>query len=120
MTTVTGGAVILIVVGSVLLIAGLVISWRRASVRQAAAPGRRQGAVQEESTASPASEAIEDLVNERLAGIPGLSETRVDFATAPDGSLEIRVGEERYTAVDQIRDPRIRQAVEDAVAAFNK
>jgi hypothetical protein len=45
---------------------------------------------------------------------------RVDFATAHDGSLEIWIGDDRYTSVDAIPDPRVRQAVADAVAAFNR
>jgi hypothetical protein len=52
--------------------------------------------------------------------MPEMAGARVDFGTAADGSLEIWVGEERYASVDQVRDPRIRQAIQDAVAAYNK
>jgi hypothetical protein len=114
----------LIIVGIVLIAAGAVLSWRRASVRPAVgaagSTSARPATVRDEFAAAPASEAIEDLVNQRLAAIPGLAGTRVDFGTAADGSLEIWIGEERYTAVDQVRDLRVRQAIEDAVAAYNK
>jgi hypothetical protein len=114
----------LVVLGIVLIAAGVLLSWRRTSVRPAvgAAPSTsaRPATARDEFAAAPASEAIEDLVNQRLAAIPGLAGTRVDFGTAADGSLEIWIGEERYTAVDQVRDPRIRQAIEEAVASYNK
>ena len=45
---------------------------------------------------------------------------RVDFGTAHDGSLEIWVGEDRYTSVDSIPDERVRRAVAEAVASFNR
>ena len=115
--------VVLIALGVILIGAGLILAWRRASVRAAAAAPRREGQAAgtgAEFVAAPASEAIEDMVNQRLADMPGLAATRVDFGTAADGSLEIWVGEERYLSVDEIRDPRIRQAVQDAVAAYNK
>ena len=69
--------------------------------------------------ASAPSEAIEELVNQALVRA-GMGDTRVDFATAHDGSLEIWVGDERYRSVDEIPDPRIRQAISEAVAAFNR
>ncbi|HSB89524.1 MAG TPA: hypothetical protein VLD63_05800 [Anaerolineales bacterium] len=72
-----------------------------------------------ERLASTSSEAIEELVNQALvkAGVNGV---RVDFATAHDGSLEIWIGDDRYTSVAAIPDPRVRQAVADAVTAFNR
>lgn len=114
---------VLIVLAVTLIGAGLILAWRRASIRPAATPPRIEGDSPgdgSELVAAPSSEAIEDLVNQRLAAVPGLSGTRVDFGTAADGSLEIWVGDERHLSVDEIRDPRIRQAVRDAVAAYNK
>jgi hypothetical protein len=114
---------VLIFLGVTLIGAGLILTWRRASVRAATTAPRIEGesaGAGGELVAAPSSEAIEDLVNQRLAAAPGLSGTRVDFGTAADGSLEIWVGDERYLSVDEIRDPRIRQAVQDAVAAYNK
>jgi hypothetical protein len=86
-------------------------------VRLAAPPVRPPAG--DEREASAASEAIEKLANDTLAKA-GLSAKRVDFGTAHDGSLEIWVGDERYTSVEAIPDPVIRQAVADAVAAFNQ
>jgi hypothetical protein len=72
-----------------------------------------------ERQASATSEAIEKLVNDALVKA-GLGGTQVDFGTAHDGSLEIWIGDQRYTSVEALPDPRIRQAVADAVAAFNR
>ena len=74
----------------------------------------------EEHQAAAASEAIEELVNLKLAKIPGLAGTRIDFGSAADGSLEIWIGDQRYTSIDEIPDQRIRQAVREAVASFNE
>ena len=116
--------VVLVVLGVALIAAGLLLTWRRSSVRPAVRVAARDRArpisIGDELQAAPISEAVEDLVNQRLASLPGLARTRVDFGTAADGSLEIWIGEQRYTSVDEIRDPRIRQAVADAVASYNK
>jgi len=74
----------------------------------------------EEYQAAAASEAIEELVNQKLAKIPGLAGRRIDFGSAADGSLEIWIGDQRYTSIDEIPDQRIRQAVREAVASFNE
>jgi hypothetical protein len=116
-------AVFLVVVslGFTLVLIGAALAWRRTAVRPAAgAPARRATKSPEPLEAAPASEAIEEMVNRRLAEMPEMAGARVDFGTAADGSLEIWVGEERYASVDQVRDPRIRQAIQDAVAAYNK
>lgn len=78
-------------------------------------PRARQG----ERLASPSSEAIQELANQALAraGVKGI---RLDFGTAHDGSLEIWIDDDRYTAVDSIPDERIRKAVAEAVASFNR
>jgi hypothetical protein len=75
---------------------------------------------QGEFKASLIGEQIEEMVRERLAEDPSLAGISLDFGTAPDGSLEIWVDGERYTSVDQIPDERIRSAVADAVAEFNR
>lgn len=117
---------ILILIGVFGLGLGFLAIWlvlsRRKSIRDAAprpnaaVPGAAGG----DLPASPASEAIEDLVKQKLAATPGLENTQIDFATAPDGSLAIWIGSDRYGSVDEIRDPRIREAVREAVAAFNR
>jgi hypothetical protein len=81
----------------------------------ASGPRAREG----ERLASASSEAIEDLVNQALAKA-GVDGVQVDFGTAHDGSLEIWIGDDRYTSVDSIPDARVRQAVADAVASFNR
>lgn len=116
----------LLLLGLVGLGLGLIAVWlvvsRRNAVRDAAPtpkPTKPLGR-EEERKASAISEAIEEMVNQKLAGIPGLADTRVDFGTAADGSLEIWIGWERYASVDEISDPRIRDAVREAVAAYNR
>jgi hypothetical protein len=116
--------VVLVVLGVALICAGLLLAWRRSAVQPAArvpvSKAEPPGVTQGEFQAAPASEAIEELVNQRLASFPELAGTRVDFGTAADGSLEIWVGDQQYSSIDDIRDRRIRQAVQEAVASFNQ
>jgi len=108
-----------LVVGLVFVAWGIILSYRRRPEGgERHVPPSAAGAAELE--AAVVSEAIEDLVNRKLAEMPALAGRRVDFGTAADGSLEIWVGDERYASVDAIRDPRIRQAVRDAVEAFNR
>ena len=72
-----------------------------------------------EEQASPISEQIEEMVRKRLADYPDLAEHVVDFGTAEDGSLEIWIADKRYTSVDDIPDARVRDAISEAVEAFN-
>jgi hypothetical protein len=73
-----------------------------------------------EEIASPAAETIESLAQERLQKHPDLAGMRLDFGTASSGELEIWVGAERYTTIESIPDDRIRQAISEAVQAFNR
>jgi hypothetical protein len=73
----------------------------------------------DEEQASPISEQIEEMVRIRLAEYPDLTEQVVDFGTAADGSLEIWIADKRYTSVDDIPDSRVRDAISEAVEAFN-
>jgi len=73
-----------------------------------------------EEIASPAAETIESLAQERLQKHPDLAGIRLDFGTARSGELEIWVGSERYASIDSIPDDRIRQAINEAVEAFNR
>jgi hypothetical protein len=106
------------------LVVGL--AWRssravssRVSSRAGAGVPPQTSASEGERLAAASSESIEELANQALAkaGVTGL---RVDFGTAHDGSLEIWVGEDRYTSVDSIPDERVRRAVAEAVASFNR
>jgi hypothetical protein len=108
----------------VLFVVGL--AWRSSRTVSSRVSGRasevrapQRGASEGERLAAASSEAIEELANQALAkaGVTGL---RVDFGTAHDGSLEIWIGEDRYTSVDSIPDERVRRAVAEAVASFNR
>jgi hypothetical protein len=108
----------------VLFVVGL--AWRSSRGVSSRVSGRapeerppQAGAREGERLAAASSEAIEELANQALAkaGVTGL---RVDFGTAHDGSLEIWIGEDRYTSVDSIPDERVRRAVAEAVASFNR
>jgi len=108
----------------VLFVVGLV--WRGSRGASSTASGRAReerppqaGAREGERLAAASSEAIEELANQALAKA-GLTGLRVDFGTAHDGSLEIWIGEDRYTSVDSIPDERVRRAVAEAVASFNR
>jgi|GEM_PF-3000731 len=74
----------------------------------------------DEFRASPISEQIEGMVKLRLQSYPDLSQVDLDFGTAMDDSLDIWIDGERYQAVEDIPDARIRKAIADAVNAFNK
>jgi len=102
------------------------LAWRSSRTVSSSVSGRAGGerppqadAREGERLAAASSEAIEELANQALAkaGVTGL---RVDFGTAHDGSLEIWVGEDRYTSVDSIPDERVRRVVSEAVASFNR
>ncbi len=73
-----------------------------------------------ERMASPISEAIEDMVRERLAADPTLQGVIVDFGSTDDGGLEIWVDDERFTSVNDIRHDRIKTIIEEAVNAYNE
>ena len=71
-------------------------------------------------SASLSSEQIEEMVKAKLAAFPDLQETQFDFRTSADGMLEIVFGERTYQDVDQIPDERVRTAIAEAVAEFNR
>lgn len=73
-----------------------------------------------ERMASAASEQIEFMVRQRLAGHPDLAETAIDFGSQPDGSLAIWVDGKKYSDPAAIPDERIRKAVQAAVKEFNR
>jgi hypothetical protein len=109
----------------VLFVVAIVLAALRAT-RSARPPTARSGGVSHvamegdaERQASASSEAIEEQVNQILskAGVTGI---HVDFGTAHDGSLEIWLGDDRYLSVDSIPDERVRRAVAEAVAAYNR
>ena len=112
-----------------LLIAILLVAWRVSVMRRA----RRDDSMpsyeerleglkpeSEERVASAASERIEFMVRQRLAGHPDLAEKTIDFGTQEDGTLGIWIEGEKYEDPEAIPDERIRTAVQEAVAEFNE
>ncbi len=118
----------IVVVGLVLGLALVLVytGWAVAGRRKAGSPspGRvvatASHAEAGERVASLAAEQIEEMVRQRLGQYRDLAGTPVDFGTGPGGELEIWVGESRYHSVEEIPDARIRQAVAEAVEAFNR
>lgn len=74
----------------------------------------------DELAASLTSEQIEEIVKMRLKDFSDLASVRLDFGSASDGSLQIRIDESTYTSVEEIPDASIRQAIRDAVENFNR
>lgn len=98
--------------------AGRARAWPMMPGSKASAPAPPTGTG--ERAASTAIERIEEQANQTLSRTAGLEGTRLDFGTAADGSLEIWVDDRRYDSLGDIPDARIRKAIEDAVAAFNR
>ena len=63
---------------------------------------------------------LQAIVRREMASDPGLAGRSLDFGTAPDGTLEIWLDEEKYTGVDQIPDVRLRELITRAAAEFNR
>jgi hypothetical protein len=73
-----------------------------------------------ENVAAAFAEQIEDILRAQISADPYLKSYDVDFGTGADGSLDIRVGDQHYTGIDQIPDLRLREAVQHAVAAYKE
>jgi hypothetical protein len=73
-----------------------------------------------EKIAAPFAEQIEDILRHQMSADAYLSSLDVDFGTSPDGGLEIRVGDDRYTSIEQVPDLRLREAITRAVATYNQ
>jgi hypothetical protein len=73
-----------------------------------------------ERKATVISEQIEEQVKGILQAQGKLLDRKIDFATGPDGSLEIWIEDVCYKEVDEIPDEDIRVAVEEAVTDFNR
>jgi len=82
-------------------------------------PGRESGE-RGERQASAAAEVLESIIQRRMAAEPALAGQRLDFGTAPDGSLEIWWNGQAYTGVDQVPDARVRDLIALATDEFNK
>jgi hypothetical protein len=73
-----------------------------------------------ERIAAPFVEQIEDIVQAALEKHPDLKKYKVDFGTAPDGSLEIWIDETKYTSVDELPDEGLKALVKDAIETWQK
>lgn len=73
-----------------------------------------------EEIAAPFVEQIEDILRSQMSTDSYLRSYDVDFGTGPDGSLQIIVGDQRYTDVEQIPDLRLRAAIDRAIATYNQ
>ena len=82
-------------------------------------PGRESGE-RGERQASAAAEVLESIIQRRMAAEPALAGQRLDFGTAPDGSLEIWWNGQAYTGVDQVPGARGRDLIALATDEFNK
>lgn len=93
--------------------------WLRAAADAAAAPSPLPDG-SPERIASPAAEAIEELVQEALAAHPELAGYKVDLGTAPHGGLEIWVNGEKFDGVEALKDERLKQLFREVVDKFNQ
>lgn len=122
------GILIGLLIGVVLLLViwAIVVRRRSKAIEESETDPVSLGAVSDakieegEQASSLVSEQIEEMVKQRLAVYPDLADIKLDFATAFDESLEIRVNDQRYATVDDIPDERIRTAVEEAARTFNR
>jgi hypothetical protein len=123
-------ASLLFIVGAVIVVALLVIAvfalmTRRATSGPKPAPASDQWVAEARSEAGErpsalVSEEIEELTRAKLVAYPDLARAKLDFATAADGTLEIWVDQTHYHSVDEVPDPRLRQAIQAAVRAWNE
>ena len=73
-----------------------------------------------EDLAAAFAEQIEDILRAEIKNIPELEFTDVDFGTAPDGGIEFHIQGETYTVIDEIPNPRLQQAIRDAIQKYNQ
>ncbi len=73
-----------------------------------------------ERPAALVSEQIEEMVKNSLSDHPDLSQVKLDFGTAPNGTLQIWVDGTQYESAEAIPDERIRDAIASAVRSFNR
>lgn len=120
-----GGLVLLVFLVSMLGALAVVVGYNR--IRQSLAgrvpsAGRRPAAPTglPERQASVATEQLQAIIQREMASDPSLGARTIDFGTAPDGSLEIWLGEDRYAEVEEIPDARLRELIARAIEEFNR
>lgn len=72
-----------------------------------------------EQLASPFVEQIEDIVQARLAEHPELNQYRLDFGSAPDGSLEIHVNDQVFTEIDALPNEKLKTLIREAIETWH-
>ena len=118
---------IVLIIAFVLLLV-LIVWWALARRRAEASVDKRRtiddikdARIEEgERLASPISEQIEEMARRTLAAQGDELADGIDFATGADGSLEIWVEGRCYSSPDEIRDSKVRKAVQEAVEEFNR
>jgi hypothetical protein len=73
-----------------------------------------------EKLASPFAEQIEDIVRAKMKADPALKSVEIDFGTAPDGGVEIILGEKAYTDIEQIPDERVKAIIKQSIHDYNQ
>ena len=59
------------------------------------------------------------MVKQQIADDDDVSDVAIDFGADSDGNLEYWIDGVRYTSIDEIPIPKIREAIHSAVASFN-
>jgi len=75
---------------------------------------------EDEKLAAPFTEQIEDIFRAKIEADPDLNHYKVDLGSAPDGTLEIWVNDEKYTNVNDLPDNKLKQAFRNSVTKWNK
>lgn len=73
-----------------------------------------------EQVAAPFAEQIEDILLAHMKTDPALAGLKVDLGTSPDGELAVWVDDKCYTDVSEIPHEPLRQAIEQAIAKWEK
>jgi hypothetical protein len=129
MATATGGVILFALVLSLVVAAVVVVAYNRIRLhrperpdfagRTAAGPNLATDSPAERR-ASPAAEMMQAIVRREMAADPAFKGQSIDFGTAPDGSLEIWIGEKLYQGVEQIPDESLRRVIARAAEEFNR
>lgn len=73
-----------------------------------------------EKLAAPFTEQIEDIFRAKVEADLDLNHYKVDLGSAPDGTLEIWVNDNKYTNVNDLPDNRLKRAFRESVTQWNK
>ena len=73
-----------------------------------------------ERLAAPFAEQIEDIVRAKMQADPELAESKIDFGTDKDHTLEIWVNGKKYKSISDLPDERLKKIMREAVQRFRK